>query len=190
MNSKTRLMGAIVAAICAAGAVGAEDLTPRVQASTEAVKDFAARLKGELQGAMKSGGPVKAIAVCKDAAPAIAREQSQRPGLSIGRTSLRLRNPAHAPDAWERDVLEDFERRRAAGEDPARLVRYEVVEAGGRREFRFMKAIPTGEVCLNCHGSEIAPEVAARLDSFYPDDRARGFAVGDLRGAFTVRQPM
>ena len=87
-------------------------------------------------------------------------------------------------------MLEDFEQRRAAGDDPATLIRYEVVETDGLREFRFMKAIPTGEVCLACHGSNIAPNVSARLDALYPDDRARGFAVGDLRGAFSVRQPM
>jgi len=190
MKTTPVLAGSLLALAMSASAGAAEDLSSRVQASKAAVMAFAGSLKGALKEALEEGGPVRAIAACNERAPAIASEQSARHGLAIGRTSLALRNPANAPDAWERAVLEDFERRRGAGEDAANLVRYEVVETGGRREFRFMKAIPTGEVCLSCHGATLAPEVASRLDALYPDDRARGFAVGDLRGAFTVRQPM
>lgn len=190
MKTTPALAGALLALALSGPAGAAEDLSSRVQASKAAVSAFAGSLKGALKGALEKGGPLGAIAACNERAPAIASEQSARHGLAIGRTSLGVRNPANAPDAWERAVLEDFERRRAAGEDAADLVRYEVVETDGRREFRFMKAIPTGEVCLACHGAALAPEVASRLDALYPDDRARGFAVGDLRGAFTVRQPM
>ena len=49
-----------------------------------------------------------------------------------------------------------------------------------------MKAIPTGEVCLACHGKDINPDVASALDAAYPQDQARGYALGDIRGAFSV----
>ena len=49
-----------------------------------------------------------------------------------------------------------------------------------------MKAIPTGAVCLNCHGTKIAPEVSQALAGLYPEDRATGFNEGDIRGAFVV----
>ena len=189
MIKRMTLAAALAAAIVTA-AHAAEDLGPRVEASKAAVMDLAKNLKGELQAAMKAGGPVAAITVCSERAPAIAAQQSALHQLAVGRTSLAFRNPGNAPDDWERMVLEDFERRRAAGEDPAKLVRFEVVDSAAGREFRFMKAIPTGAVCLHCHGSDLRPDVAARLDELYPQDRARGFQVGDLRGAFTVRQPM
>ena len=60
----------------------------------------------------------------------------------------------------------------------------------GQRTFRYMKAIGTQPVCTVCHGTSIAPEVTARLDALYPEDRARGFAVGDIRGAFSITQPV
>jgi len=70
----------------------------------------------------------------------------------------------------------------------------EVVEEGGKKEFRFMKAIgmpPLEQMpCLKCHGENIDPKVAAKLDELYPNDKARGYKVGDIRGAFTIRQPM
>ena len=46
------------------------------------------------------------------------------------------------------------------------------------------------EVCTTCHGASVAPDIAAQLDALYPEDRARGYAVGDIRGAFTVVQPL
>ena len=49
-----------------------------------------------------------------------------------------------------------------------------------------MKAIPTGEVCLKCHGSNVAPDVKAAIGELYPEDQATGFKAGELRGAFSV----
>jgi hypothetical protein len=110
--------------------------------------------------------------------------------MRLGRTTLKARSPGNAPDAWERAVLQDFEDRKAAGDDIASLEHHEIFESDGRREFRYMKAIPTNQLCLQCHGKAIPPDVREKLDELYPDDRARGFAFGDIRGAFTVRQPM
>ena len=58
------------------------------------IKEFAATLKGELEAAMKSGGPTKAIGVCKDRAPAIAADLSARSGWEVGRVSLKARKHA------------------------------------------------------------------------------------------------
>lgn len=163
----------------------------RAQQSREVIKTFFAELKGELQNAIKEGGPVKAIEVCNSKSPEITQRLSQEKGWSIGRTSLKLRNPANAPDAWEKAVLEEFEARKAAGEDPQKLEHYEVVTQNGVKQFRYMKAIPTAKKpCLVCHGENLKPEVAAALDKLYPTDQARGYREGDIRGAFTITQPM
>jgi hypothetical protein len=53
-----------------------------------------------------------------------------------------------------------------------------------------MKAIPTAELCLKCHGGDIDAKVAERLDALYPDDQARGYNQGDIRGAFTFRKSL
>jgi hypothetical protein len=39
--------------------------------------------------------------------------------------------------------------------------------------------------CLSCHGPReaIVPAVVSSLEARYPDDRATGYAAGDLRGA-------
>jgi cytochrome c553 len=154
------------------------------------IKAFVGDLQGELKKGMKEGGPVNAIRVCKTVAPQLAEAHTQMSSWQVARTSLKVRNPDNAPDAWETTVLKEFESRKAAGEDPMKLVKAEVVEEQGRKVFRMMKAIPTAEVCTKCHGSELAEPVAAKLDELYPEDNARGFKVGDLRGAFTLKKPL
>ncbi len=156
----------------------------------EVVREFAGALKKTLKQHLSSGGPVEAIGACRLRAPVIAAGIGKRWGWEVGRTSLKTRNPANDPDDWERAVLERFEARKAAGEDPAKLEYHEVVQVGGRRLFRYMKAIPTAPLCLSCHGENLGAEVAARIDELYPQDRARGFSVGDIRGAFTLKREL
>lgn len=168
-------------------AVAGEDptLDAFVQESRAMVKTFAQTLKGELQAAIEQGGPASAIPVCNVKAPEIARDLSQSE-WTVRRTSHKIRNQDNAPDEWEATVLKEFLQRTAAGESPATLEKAALVPVGGRPTYRYMKAIPVGEVCLNCHGSEIDPEVRESIDSYYPQDQATGFALGELRGAFTI----
>jgi len=179
-------------ALMATLAVADEAKDPRVAEAQAIIKEFFGTLKGELEAGMKQGGPVNAITVCKGRAPAISEEMSAKHGWEVGRTSLKLRNSIlNKPDAWEVSVLEQFEARKAKGEDVTKIDFAEVVATpDGKQAFRYMKAIPTQELCLNCHGAEIKPEVAAALDKFYPDDKARGFKEGDIRGAFTLSKPL
>lgn len=170
--------------------IQAADYDAEVNASRETVQEFMQTLKKELQAAMQEGGPVNAVSVCNLTAPAIASTYSARNGWDVGRTSLKLRNPDNAPDAWERSVLEDFETRKLAGEDPARMEFYEVVRENGVTELRYMKAIPTAGLCLACHGEQVDSITKARLETLYPEDQALGYQAGDIRGAFTITQPL
>jgi len=168
----------------------AADYSDEVEASRETVKEFMQTLKKELQTSMQEGGPVNAVSVCNLIAPAIANTYSVRNGWEVGRTSLKLRNPNNAPDAWERSVLEAFEERKLAGEDPAQMEFHEVVRVDGDKQLRYMKAIPTSRPCLACHGEALDSIVKARLEKLYPHDQALGYREGDIRGAFTVTQPL
>jgi len=167
-----------------------EDLKQRAQASKAAVQEFMGQLKGELQAAMKSAGPIHAVDVCHKKAPQIASQLSEKYAWDISRTSLQARNPDNQPDAWEQSVLQQFESRKAKGEAVKPMAYFEAVEQNGKPVFRFMKAIPTGEVCLACHGDNIAPALKAKIDELYPADKASGFKQGDIRGAFSIIQPM
>lgn len=134
------------------------------------------------------GGHAGAIAVCREKAPAMAKGLSEQTGWSIRRVSLKNRNPKAVPDAWEKTVLEDFDRRLAAGENPTMLEKSEVVAVGDKKTFRYMKALPTQDLCLHCHGTpdKLSPEVQAKLKELYPDDKAIGYDLKQIRGAITA----
>jgi hypothetical protein len=62
----------------------------------------------------------------------------------------------------------------------------------GDRNLRYMMPIVLGSpVCLGSHGGpqDIAPEVRDELRCLYPDDKATGYRIGDLRGAVSVKIP-
>lgn len=168
----------------------AADTEALTQEARGVTMQFGKSLKQELVGAMKSGGPIKALGVCNTLAPELASEAGSTSGWDVGRTTLKLRNQSNAPDDWELTVLKDFEQRKAAGEDITKMETTEVVEMNGQRMFRYMKAIPTGKPCMACHAAEVAPQVEAKLKELYPDDVARGFKPGDIRGAFTLMKTL
>jgi hypothetical protein len=189
----SKRMTTIVAVAMLAAATGSGLLAPPARAQTDdltaqsraVATEYQDKLRSQLMGALKTGGPLLALEVCQKAAPAIAQEVGGRVGASVWRTSLKARNPRGAPDAWERTVLEQFDARRAAGEDPA------TIEASARTAagFRYMKAIPMAEPCAQCHGTNVASEIAAKIATLYPQDRAIGFAPGTLRGAVSITWP-
>jgi hypothetical protein len=187
------LTASVALTLSLSGNAMAEDAAPADALAAQArgiAGKFADKLKGELMGAMKADGPVKAVEVCKVVAPAIAGEASAD-GWTVRRTSLKLRNAKAEPDKWERQTLEMFEVDKANGADVTKLERAEIVDTGGVRTFRYMKAIPTAaEPCLACHGGSIAEPVKAKLAELYPRDRATGYNAGDIRGAFTLSKPL
>lgn len=187
---KALIAAAALLLLAAATPALAVDVEADVAAARAVVKTFATTLQGALKAAVAEDGFAHAIGVCHQAAPEIAEAVSAESGWRVGRTALRLRNPENAPSAAERAVLEDFLRRAEAGEDIAKMEHTAEIQRDGRRMLHYMKAIPVGEVCTTCHGQSVEPALLARIRQSYPADQATGFALGDLRGAFTLYKPL
>jgi len=137
-------------------------------------------LKKSLKQALIAGmqqGPMNAISVCKEQAPAIADSLSIG-GIEIGRTSHRLRNPANVAPGWVNVVLQSY--LKEGGDRAPRIVSLPDNREG------YVEPIVLQPLCVACHGGNLAPEVAAHIKEMYPEDAATGFEVGDLRGVFWV----
>lgn len=158
----------------------------RVLQSRVLARDFMTELKGELESALRKGRSVQAISICHEVAPALAERYSIPPGVEVGRTSSRCRNPDNRPDSWEKKGLENLEKRRQQGEILAGMEYWEEVEEGGKTSFRYLRAIPVGARCLRCHGEKIGSKLQKALQRIYPADQAVGYRLGELRGAFTI----
>lgn len=79
-------------------------------------------------------------------------------------TSLRPINPDNKPDAWEADQLRLFE-------EGKKHEAFEVREAKGGREFRYMAPMVIEAGCLQCHGNQ-------------------GYMIGGIRGGISISIPM
>jgi hypothetical protein len=158
----------------------------RLEEGREIARGFGGELRGALQAAMEQGGPLAAIDVCHLEAPLMARKAAETSGAVVGRTSTRVRNPANQPDLHERTVLAEFAERLATGPMDPPPERLDTLEDG---RVRYMSAIVVQPPCLACHGESLAAPVAEAIDVRYPEDEARGYALGELRGAFTITWP-
>lgn len=137
------------------------------------------RLRNELGNALRQAvarGLEQAIEACRVEAPRITRTQAT-PGISLGRTSHRLRNPANAPEAWMLPLLEEF---RDSEPQPGS---FRTVDLGPRGT-GYVEPIYLKPLCANCHGENVAPDLLVRIREHYPDDDAIGFRVGEFRGLF------
>jgi hypothetical protein len=142
-------------------------------------KSFAGALKGELLKAMNSGGLIAAAQYCSaEAMPLTENFAASFDEISISRVSRRFRNPNNAPDALDIEALEKLEQNK----DLKELF----LSPEGEAE-RYYMPLYTSGLCLSCHGSNIDSDLDEFLSSRYPNDRARGFAEGDFRGAVRIQ---
>ena len=154
--------------------------------------EFVQKLGGILKQQLESAGTESALSVCKEVAPAMSAQYSNDSRI-VKRVSLKPRNGVlGVPDAWEADQLKQFEMTAAAGKPAAEIETHAVTSEKDGRWFRYMKAIPTQAMCLQCHGGpdNIKPNVQALLKQLYPNDSAVGYKAGDIRGAISVKEKL
>jgi hypothetical protein len=153
-----------------------ESLASELESANAAIQALQAALIEALTSELGREGPLGAIHVCRDEAQAITSRVAREQGIDVGRTSHRLRNPANRPRPW----VETFVSGGADKDYDA--VQPRLVDLGAR--VGLVRPINTLGMCTQCHGNEgeILPEVREAIAAAYPEDRATGFAVGDLRG--------
>lgn len=184
---------ALIAVSLLAGAAQAQDLDALKIDTRKNALPVLPKVVGMMQETVAAKGPVEAIPVCKDKAPQLLREQAAKTGWDMRRVSLKTRNPERGtPDVWEARQLADFNIRAAAGEKVETLETGELVTENGKQVYRYIRAIPVGDVCLKCHGpaDKIEAGLKSQLATSYPHDQAFGYEKGMIRGALTVKRPL
>lgn len=83
-------------------------------------------------------------------------------GFTFHITGLKLKNPSNAPDPWEKNVLETF--------DKGATEKAEVMQINGQQRYRLMKPLYVEESCLSCHAEQ-------------------GYSVGEVRGGISISLP-
>lgn len=159
----------------------------REQAQTiarEAAQEAFQQLSAELAKAIESGGPVAAIPVCSTKAQSLVSEVSARRNVAMIRLSDRPRNPRQAAEGADLAAITSFRDAIKRGEAATPLVENSTSGATVVR----LPIIASQPLCLKCHGSaeDIAPETRAAILAIYPDDKAAGYQLNDLRGIWRI----
>lgn len=168
----------VVVAACQGSKKSAGPPSPaEVERGKGAIGTLKKTLVGALTHAMGKGVPA-AIEVCNTEAPALTAKLSTD-GITVGRATRKPRNPANAATGWQADALTHFEAVAAAGK-PLQGVTFARRLPDGRTAYA--EPLVIQELCLACHGEQLAPEVAAAIGARYPQDQATGYKLGELRG--------
>ena len=107
---------------------------------------------------------------------------------AVRHTSLRLRNPANAPDAADLSALDLIKQKLDNGDDVPHLLVQKLTTPGQPVEWRVYQPLGLAKQCVVCHGpaDEIEPAVSAALKAKYPGDKATDYSTGDWRGIFRI----
>lgn len=182
--------GAAVLLLLAAGGgtVQAYDdaVLSKGRAAASALDDM---LRTRMSRSLRDSGPAAAMLVCAYQAQALANEVASKEGVKVRRTSLKLRNPENAPDAYEKELLARLSARAREGVLPDESL--DERRENGRKVYRYAKPLVAGPLCITCHGraDEVPGEVRKMLEIRYPEDAATGYGDGDFLGIVSVVIP-
>lgn len=166
-----------------------EEATQLRQFGSEASSLLLSNLQPALINAFADGGAANAISVCADTAQQLTENISEKmgSGIRVTRTTYKTRNPANAPDPYEKAAL-DFYHRMAETDRSLPAEYMQKIIKGDSTFFRYYKPLKMGGLCLNCHGpkSQIDPQVMQTIEKHYPNDEAVGYEDGEFRGLVSV----
>lgn len=190
MKPLPRLLILSLLSLVVPGALTAEDesktdpdAAARMRAQQIAARGFA-EMSSALSKAIAEGGVSKALPTCHESALHLTEEVAREGGVKLRRVASRHRNPRNAASEDETAVLKDFEESLKTKQPLQPLVRRE-----NGRTIVFAPIVLASPLCLKCHGEpgkDIAKPDHDLIQSLYPDDKATGFKLGDLRGMWRV----
>ncbi|TNE92861.1 MAG: DUF3365 domain-containing protein [Deltaproteobacteria bacterium] len=147
-------------------------------AAKEGAKALGGTLKAKVIEGLAANGPAATLEMCSQEAQGLTAMVAGEHQIKVGRTSDKLRNPNNAGPEWAQAWFASVRDTPVAEVKPMT----EVVEIDGKKVARFAAPIGIAEPCLLCHGSP-GDDVKAKLSELYPEDKATGYELGQLRGA-------
>lgn len=156
----------------------------------EVVQKTFATLSSHLKANLQKKGVEGAVAYCHLNAYPLVDSLSRAYGAQIRRTSLKVRNPQDAPDAYEQKALAKAAAAHEKGERISPWIERLPAENSAQGEVAYYAPIYTLPLCLKCHGTPgetLAESDYAIIKKYYPDDQAIGYQAGDWRGLWSIR---
>lgn len=145
------------------------------------------KLGGELKSKMQTDGPLGALRFCSQNALALTDQVSRETGTSIRRLSLKNRNPVNDASNEAYALLKKWEQ---MAQNAQALPEYELKKLSENQSIYYKPIVINNEACLKCHG-EIGADtpLGKAITAAYPEDKATGYKMGELRGVIEITIP-
>ncbi|GIV33299.1 MAG: hypothetical protein KatS3mg031_0834 [Chitinophagales bacterium] len=160
------------------------DSLQMMQTASEATLALQQTLSAALKKAMEDSGAAYAIHYCNLHVHPLTDSISEALRLNIARVSHRARNPKNQASADELRMIAAYEQQ-LAEEKPLKPI---LQKAGNQYTF-YSPILIFSPLCLQCHGqpdTEIHPATLQAIQNLYPEDKATGFRLQDVRGLWRV----
>ena len=148
---------------------------------------YALSTKGQLgknlMGAIKKKGTKEAVTFCNERAYALTDSMAIVNHANIKRVSDKPRNQNNKANSVELAHIKTFKAMVANQEEVKPIVE----ETGNR--VQFYMPITTNSMCLQCHGTpnkELKADTYKTIKGLYPNDKAIGYDVDEVRGIWSI----
>jgi len=136
-----------------------------------------------LMGKIQSEGTIGALEFCNIKAIPLTDSMAKVHHALISRVTDQPRNPDNLATADELSTIAFFKQRASEGAEPEPVVN----DDNGRINFYF--PITTNSMCMQCHGKpgkDIENSTLAAIKAKYPEDKAIGYGINEVRGMWKV----
>jgi mono/diheme cytochrome c family protein len=133
--------------------------------------------------AINTKGVADALLFCNERAIPLTDSMAVALGAGLKRVSDKNRNPANAAEAEELDYINEAK----SAIQSQGTANPKILDKGNKVVGFY--PIMTNDMCLKCHGASTKDIEAKTLDNIrrlYPEDKATGYAVNELRGIWVV----
>jgi len=143
------------------------------------------KLGGELKNQIQTSGAMGALHFCSQNALVLTDQVGKEFGTQVKRISFKNRNPINSASVEEKAILNDWEKLQNSGKP---LPSY-AIKANGQYTY-YKPILLNNDACLKCHGDiAVDSPLSKEIRTMYPEDKAVGYKMGDIRGMIVVTFP-
>ena len=142
-----------------------------------------AQLGKNLIGAIQNKGTKEAVTFCNERAYSLTDSMSKVHNAHIKRVSDKPRNQNNKVNSQELSHIETFK------EMVANQLEVKAIVDEDDSKVQFYYPIITNSLCLQCHGTlnkELEPSTYKTIKGLYPNDKAIGYKVNQVRGIWSI----
>jgi len=184
---KKLLISVIFTTLIFAQEGGIDDDKKIMKEGIKYIKIVGKALKGEVAKRLKKDPTgVEAAKFCSLKANEVAKKAMENfpKNIKVRRTAIKYRNPNNKPDDIDLKVMQEYQK--SLNSNNVSL-KPKVVKVDSNTT-RVYKPLLVENACMKCHGDikKTNQEVSKIIKEHYPNDKAFGFKLGDLRGVIVA----